>query len=366
MTKIIYQVLLGLLFASVALSYGANIKGAPSLTYVYSNSMEPLIKTNDAFVILPSQNYQQGDIIMYRPVVLNERYITHRIIAWHERGYITKGDNSPYQDQDSGEPEVVLDRIVGKVLTINGQPLVFPGLGGISAKLQSSLGKYSRYLSAVFLWLAIFSALYVNRKNMRRPKPRHRLRLRHLYRMLVLCGGVLVFMSVYLGSRVEQVRYLVSEYPGTLGDQVEVNQPGKLTMSVNNNGLVPVWPVFTAITPLSIYDAPKFIAARSQHKIIIEVVPQQAVGVYQGYIQIYKYPILLPRVWVVYLHRLHPVLAMSAIGIVFSGYLKLLFRVLSHIQGFDDWIPLRAIKDKILKRRLKRIKAKVLGRRRVR
>jgi signal peptidase len=86
-----------LVLAAIVISSGGYRNGRPAITYVYSNSMEPLIKVNDAFILWPASHWKTGDIIMYRPQVLNAPYITHRIIGIGESGYITKGDNSPLQ-----------------------------------------------------------------------------------------------------------------------------------------------------------------------------------------------------------------------------------------------------------------------------
>jgi signal peptidase len=328
--------------------------------------MEPLIRVNDAFIVWPRENYEIGDIVMYRPVVLKATSITHRIIGIGETGYITKGDNSPYGDQESGEPEVTSERMVGRVVTVNGQPMVFPGLGSFSAKVQLRLGKYAKYLSVTFLIFGILSFLLNNRPSVRRRKPRRRLRLRHIYRAIAIIATVSVILSIYLGSRVAVVKYLVSEYPGTLGDQVEVNKPGQLTMEVKNNGLIPVWTLLDGIEPISIQAAPKYIWTRSSKSVILDVLPHRITGIYQGYVQIYNYPILLPRSWIGFLHRLHPVYAIVAVGFALGLYFSIFFKLLNHVPGLEDWIPLRAFQDKISERRIRRAKAKIIGRRRVR
>lgn len=366
MKKIIYGALIGLLIAIVMLSVEAGTSGAPILTYVYSNSMEPLIKVNDAFIVRPASKLKVGDIIMYRPVVLKAPYITHRIIGTGENGFITKGDNSPYPDQEGGEPEVTADRIAGKVFTIQGQPFIIPGLGNLTAKLKSGLGNYTKYLSVVFFILGVLSLFIGSRRISHRRKPRRRWRLKHLYRAITVIAIILVIVSIYAGSRVSQVKYLVSEYPGNLGDQIEVGKPGQLIMKVNNNGLVPVWTVLTGIAPLSIGEAPDFIPARSFKTIALNVLPHHETGIYQGYVQIYNYPVLLPRSWILYLHALSPVLAIIATGITIGLWFTLFFKLLNHVHGFEDWIPIRAIRDKLFARRRKRLTAKLLGRRRVR
>lgn len=366
MKKLMYGALLGFTFAALLFIASTYSNGAPILTYVYSNSMEPLIKVNDAFLVWPVKEPKVGDIIMYRPVVLKAPYITHRIIGVGETGFITQGDNSPYPDQVSGEPEVTIDHMVGKVLTLQGQPIIIPGLGNIPARLKVGVGGYAKYLSILFLVLAVISMLLGNLSSKKKRKPRHRIRLRQIYRAVILLGMISVVITIFVGSRVSQIKYLVSEYPGTLGNQVEVNHTGELKMEIHNNGLIPIWPIITGIAPLSLKDAPDYLPPRSKEVVILEVTPQRKTGMYQGYIQIYNYPAFLPRAIVLYLHNLQPALGMVVIGITAGIWLTLFFKVIHYIPGFEDWIPLKGIKDKITKRRLKRVRAKIMGRERKR
>ncbi|HWT76465.1 MAG TPA: signal peptidase I [Mobilitalea sp.] len=362
MKKFMNGALFGLALAVIFIFAGTYTKGAPILSYVYSNSMEPLIRVNDAFIVLPVSKPQVGDIIMYRPIVLNAAYITHRIIAVGEDGYITKGDNAPYRDQESGEPEVMKDRIVGKVFTIHGQPFVIPRLGSIPSSLKIGVGGYSGYLSIIFLILGLVTAFFGSKGFLRKRKPRHRIRLRHIYRAIVWITILSVMLSIFLGSRVSQIKYLVSEYPGTLGDQVEVNKPGQLVMEIRNKGLFPEWTIISGIAPLSIAAAPEYLPPRSKETVVLNVIPQRKTGIYQGYIQVYNYPIVLPRAWIVFLHGLHPVIAIVITGITAGLWGTLLFKILSHVHGFEEWIPLKARKDKLLERRMKQVSAKVIGR----
>lgn len=365
MKKILIGALFGIILAVFILSVGANTRGAPVLAYVYSNSMEPLIKVNDAFIVWPTDRLQVGDIIMFRPSVLKAPYITHRIIGIGEFGYITKGDNAPYKDQESGEPEIQAESVIGKVLVINGQPLVFPGLGAFSESIRAGFGKTARYLAVVFFALAILTA-FAGKRSSRRKKPRHRLRLRHVYRFIIFVAAGIAIFSVYLGTKVTPVRYLVSEYPGSRGDQVEVKQPGRLMMEVKNDGVVPVWTVLTGITPLSVHKAPEIILPRAAQTVVLDVLPHADTGLYQGYVQIYNYPVVLPRSWIIHLHRINPLLATSSIGITVGFLFHFLFRIINHIHGLEEWIPLRAIRDKIANRRFNRAMRKLLGRQRLR
>jgi signal peptidase len=328
--------------------------------------MEPLIHVNDAFIVVPARTVQMGDIIMFRPVVLQAPFITHRIVGMGDRGYITKGDNSPYQDQESREPEVRLERIVGKVLTINGQPLIIPGLGSFSAGALALLGKNTRTLAAIFLLLGILAAFIGRHHAAHKPKPRRRIRLGQVYRFIVLSGIGVVILSIFLGSHVTAVKYLVSEYPGSLGDQVELNQPGQLKLEAKNNGLFPVRTVITGVAPLSVAQAPEYIRPLSSQTVVLDVAAHRETGVQQGYVQIYNYPALLPGAWIAALHGVSPMLAAMSTGMAMGLWLVLFFKLLRLKHGFDGWIPLKAIKDKIIHRRMYRVKAIMFGRRRSR
>jgi signal peptidase len=357
-----YGALLGIIFVIVILIFGANTNGASVLTYVYSNSMEPLIRVNDAFLVWPIKNLKTGDIVMYRPVVLKASYITHRIIATGETGFITKGDNAPYQDQESGEPEVTIDRIIGKVVTVNGKPLVIPGLGKLASTVQSGIGAYVRVLSVIFLIAGVLLSVIGGRKSVRKLKPRRRLRLRNVYKAISITAAVIIILSIYLGSRVTRVEYLVSEYPGDVGNQIEVNKEDILRMEVLNNGFFPEWVVMTGIAPISVLKGPEYVLPRSRGRAVLRVSPQRETGIYQGYVQVWHYPILLPRVLILFLHAIHPLLAIIMEGLALGVYSMLFFKILEHIHGFEGFIPLRAIRDKIIGRRLKRMGAKLFGR----
>lgn len=366
MKKYINGALIGLILVILIANAGGYANGAPFLAYVYSNSMDPLIKVNDAFCVLPTKKVKVGDIVMYRPVVLKASYITHRIIGIDENGYITKGDNAPYEDQDSGEPEVTSERIVGKAVTINGKPFIIPGMGRITLYVKEKIGSNSMYLSGLFSLLGFLLLLTGDRFSLKKYKTRRRLRLHHVYKYITIAAVVIIMLTIFLGSRVSQIKYLVSEYPGSLGDQVKVNQKSELLMVVKNNGLIPVWSILEGVDPLSVDKNAVFIAPRSNKIVKIDVSPQRKTGVYKGYVSIYHYPIFLPCKWIVFLHEINSYLAILVNGFMVYLFCFISFHLISRLHGLEEWIPLKAIKDNIIKRRVKRNIGKIIGRRRVR
>lgn len=360
MKKIVYGILIILVLTGILIFAGGRKNTAPLFTYVYSGSMEPMIHINDVFLVWPNSDWKVGDIVMYRPQVLQAEYIVHRIIGIGESGFITKGDNAPYPDQDNGEPQVRPEQMIGKVVTINGNPVVIPGLGKLSAGVKTGLGKNAKYISLLFLLSGILIAFTGAAHPKRKSKPRHRVRLGDIYHAAAIIAAVIVMISIYFGSKVTQVRYLVSEYPGTLGDQVEEGQPGQLFIKEKNTGLIPVWNISTGMKPISINKAPSYILPFKEETITLDVLPQYKTGYYLGYVQVYNYPMLMPRIMIKSLHRISPILAILFTGLVFQLWCSLLFHLISHIPGFEKWIPLKAIKDKITERRFRRFKRKYI------
>lgn len=364
MKKVIYGAIFGLIFAIIIVVAGAYSKGAPSVSYVYSGSMEPIIQINDGFIIWPTNNIKIGDIITYRPLKLKANYITHRIIGIENGEFITKGDNSPYSDMDSGEPLVSYDRIIGKVMSINGNPLIIPKLGFLVKGISSVLGNKVNILSTTLIVIAILSAIMETRRNRLRKKPRHRMRLGEVYRIVVSSTIVIMIIIMLLSSRVTQFDYLVSTNPGTLGNQVKVHEAGELKLTINNKGLLPVWTIARGITPLNAEEEAIFMLPFDKQNIEINVEPQSEIGIKKGYIQLYTYPAFVPGNLIIYLYSLDPNLTVIINGIAAGFWMWLILKIIARIPGFEAWIPVKALKDKITERRLNRLKLKLFNRRR--
>lgn len=366
MKKFVYGVLIAIVAALVGINLAATASGTPFLTYVYSESMLPLIRVHDAFFVLPTRSWQVGDIVTYRPVTLPAKYITHRIIAVGETGYITKGDNAPYTDQASGEPELKPERMVGKVVTVFGKPLVLRGLGNISETASKNLGSFAPVLAGILVAAGVLLAFSGQLFPRRKRRSRRRWRLRHVYRLVGLLAAGLVIVSVLAGSRLTQVRYLVSENPGSVSERVALNQPGYQTVNVRNMGILPAWPIAEGLGDLAVGKVPTIIWPFTTQTIQLTTAPRSEIGWYQDYVRINQYPVLFPRIILETLTRYNRLLALAATGLAVFFWYSLFFRLMNRIPGLGGWVPLKAIRDKIAARRLQRAKARILGRRRIR
>lgn len=88
--------------------------GAPGLLRltVTSDSMRPLLRSGDGVVVQPIDPYvlQPGDVIVAQR---SGEWITHRLVAVDERGWLMHGDNTRYGDEAASSSE-----IVGRVIAI--------------------------------------------------------------------------------------------------------------------------------------------------------------------------------------------------------------------------------------------------------
>ena len=119
--------------------------------------MEPTIKTNDGFILIKAKEYAINDIITFTPKVLKDKYVTHRIIEVTDNGeFVTKGDYNQSTDQEGGEPLINKDQILGKVLTLNGKPIIIPYLGIASEKFNEIIAGRS-----IFTLIAVGIIIYL-------------------------------------------------------------------------------------------------------------------------------------------------------------------------------------------------------------
>jgi len=91
---------------------------------IISGSMEPTIRTGSMVIVIPQDEYQEGDIISFIDPDIGRN--VHRIVGEVSRDgveyFITKGDAARMADRTA----VPLDKIEGKIV------LIFPYLGYIT------------------------------------------------------------------------------------------------------------------------------------------------------------------------------------------------------------------------------------------
>ena len=147
--RILSVILVGSLLTTAGLYLFSLATGG--FAVVEGRSMEPLLHSGDLVFLLSDKDPGVGDIVVYRDN--SGRFIIHRVIAVYEVNglecYVIKGDNNVIPDL--GDPAdcirpvnvegyssygVPRDRIVGVVISIDGNPIKIPYVGGLTLALK--------------------------------------------------------------------------------------------------------------------------------------------------------------------------------------------------------------------------------------
>jgi len=107
--------------------------GQPVLfSFVETGSMQPTLDPGDGFIAIPTAlagDVGIGDVVTFDAQEIEGGGLTtHRVVEETERGYVTRGDNNPFTDQDAGEPVVQDADIVAVALSVGGSVVVIPHL----------------------------------------------------------------------------------------------------------------------------------------------------------------------------------------------------------------------------------------------
>ncbi len=289
-----------------------------SLWYVYSKSMEPTIMTNDGFILISSKAYETGDIITFKPKVLEQPFVTHRIVGITMDGeYITKGDNNVMTDQQGGEPPLQHDQVVGKALCISGKPVILPKLGLISQKIQKSIPKINVFtvISIIILIYALGFVLDMifNRDNIRKNN-KERIRLLDIAAFFdpvffIICilvvANTLIIGQTIKSWKAEEISYVVvsveglpSPVPGERFERIK---------SLENSSLIPYYTILEpkdsnmTINPRIFLMPPKGNVDYS-----VSITAPEKIGYYVQKIDIKTYPKLISQKLLEQLYSLDP------------------------------------------------------------
>jgi len=317
---IIYALIIFLLiFSSFRFIYKDFEKAPISLWYVVSKSMEPTLMVNDGFILIPSETYEIGDIITFKPKVLEQPFVTHRIISITKDGeYITKGDNNIMTDQQGGEPPLQQNQVIGKALCISNRPIIIPKLGLLSQKMQDTIPKLNVFtiLSIViFIYtLGFILDMIFNKDNNRRKSRKKKLRLLDIapffdpvfFLICVLVVANTLFIGQTIKSwRMEEISYVVVSVEG-LPNPV----PGKKferTKSLENSSFIPY---YTILEPednnMSINPRIFLIPPKENVDYSVSITAPEKIGYYVQRIDIKTYPKLISKKLLDQLYSINP------------------------------------------------------------
>ncbi|OYR57025.1 signal peptidase I [Halorubrum ezzemoulense] len=331
--------------AVIALVVG-QLTGQPVLLgYVTSGSMAPTLEAGDGFVAVPaiiSDDIESGDVIVFDAIELQGGGLTtHRVVEITEDGYITRGDNNPFRDQEGEEPVVTDDRVVATALQINGQVVRVPGLGtGIEAvrdsgeKVQAAVAGVlgleatgPQTLSGVFISIGLLLFLIVFADDIRGRQGRDRTRNRSRFgdqgidgRWVALGLVFLILVpanaALYAPTGTQQVVLDGDDLSGgtTAGDPVETQ------LTAENNGLITMLVFLETSHPdaeLSRTELPTPSGGSAMATLTVTAPPpgeQTVVTISEHW-----YFLVVPPAVIAWLHSIHPLVAVGAFNVLVIG-----------------------------------------------
>lgn len=326
----------GIVLVAVVLLLVVAPAGFPvQLSYVASDSMEPTLETNDGFFVVSSGSVEPGDIATFWSDT-REEYVTHRVVAETDSGYLTKGDNNPSTDQAGGYPPVSPDDVVGEVATFRGNPVVVPGLGVVVSTLRGASGGL---LVGLTLLLLVASARDYGPSA--RPN-RSVLTVRSVLLPVFVVSLVSAVALLYVGGTVHDFTYVAVASASAGGpNTLSVGEAHTTTMVVNRSASP-----FTR-TVVSAENMAVTNRSRNASSITIDarVPPPESTGRYPTSLHVHTYPAVLPSSVLRVLSRVHPLVAGSATSVVVFLPMYLLTVLL-----WDGRIPIRPSRSRLVHR----------------
>lgn len=294
-------VLIALLFGLLLIAPAAS---PVRVGHVYSDSMAPTIGTNDGYLIVPVDDIEDGDIVVFWSVQRGE-YATHRVVARSSDGFITKGDNNPTTDQVAGHPPVQRSQIIGEVLTIGGQPVVFPSVGLVVPFLQ----QYRAILLAILLLLAAVMVIQDRRSTAGPSRPgRSVLRVRDIVHPLFVVGIITSLAVTPLGATTYQLTYVATADESAASHTIPIGESVTRNVSIHTTKM-PFTRLIIRTEGMTITD--RRVNA-STILLTLSIPPPEGVGPQPKAIHIHPYPAVLPPQALDRLHDVHPIVAIIA------------------------------------------------------
>jgi len=318
------------------------------LSFVTSGSMEPTIETGEGFVVIPevlAGDIERGDVIVFQArEIQGGGLTTHRVVGETDDGYITQGDNNPFTDQDSDEPPVTEDRIVGVAWQPGGEVVTVPYVGaavrgsretvsGVYGAVASTLGfggaagaRTPMLVIAALLLLVAVGGRFGGDSSRDWTQSRgddDDIDVRYVVVLLL----VVVLLPANAAMLLPDTTQEVSMQEATAERDAEPGEKIEIQLSASNDGFV---------TMLFVLDPPSDVRLDSR-ELEIPGGAETATTMYATVpppgeerivkISQHRYIVLLPPSVLMTLHNLHPIVALGAINAM------LVFGVLALVIG---------------------------------
>jgi signal peptidase len=335
------------LLAVVVVSLVAgSLLGQPILlSYVETGSMQPAMDPGDGFVAVPSAvtgDVSEGDVVVFRAEeVQGGGLTTHRVVGETEQGYVTRGDNNPFTDQDGGEPPVKDAQIVAKALQVNGQVVVIPHLGTLVMSFQGVLETAQVRLATTFgtrsllgtqglatLLFALSVVAYAVDWYLAggdRRRERSTGRDDGTSAKLVLAGFALLVVVAATAAMVvpagtQEYGVISAEFDSENPTVIRQGTSSNLTYAVPNGGLVPVHVYLEpASEGVDVSPGHLQVDGRSQANATLTLHAADDTGYYRRFVTEHRYLGVLPEGTIDWLYRVHPWAPIVAIDALLGG-----------------------------------------------
>lgn len=355
--------------------------GQPLLfSFVTTNSMAGTIDPGEGFVALPPEltgELGEGDVVIFEAEEIQGGGLTtHRIVGETERGFLTRGDNNPFTDQDGGEPPVQRAEIAAVAWQPGGSVVTIPGLGTAVTAVQSGLEALQFRLAQLlgtrallgveglaYLLLGLSILLYLLDVALADDRGRDRTRSRDTgtssrrlvagLALLIVAGATAAMVGP---AGAESFGIVSAEFDSDAPDVIRQGTTETIPYRVTNGGLVPTTVYLSPASDGVAVDTERLgLAGRSSANVSVSLTAPPETGFYQLYLEQHRYIEVLPPPVIDALYRYHPWLPIVAIDAVLGVPFYLLgVRTIGagRLRGRDDDRPGRLDR---LRNRLRRL-----------
>ena len=330
----------------VSLIIGQYLGQPVLLSYVETGSMQPVLDPGDGFIAIPAPiagGIGVGDVVTFDAQEIEGGGLTtHRVVEVTDRGYITRGDNNPFTDQDGGEPVVQDADIVAKAFTVGGSVVVIPHLGTVAMGFQSAIDSLQTWLAITFgfrslqgtqglayilfgLSAVAYAVDWFLSDRTRGTRERDRSRDDGTSVFAIIAVLALVLMATATAAMVvpggtQEYGIVSAEFESENPTVIESGTSQEIEYIVPNAGLVPVYAYVTPASPGVDVDPQRLaVGSRGEQTTTVTLSAPDETGYYRLFVTEHRYLAILPPGVIDELYGIHPWVPLIAINGVFGG-----------------------------------------------